>query len=516
MADKAEGEVLCFAGVTLDLGRGSLRNAAGTEVPLAPKPFDLLRTLAREAGRIVTKDALLDAVWPGVHVAEDSLFQAVREARRAIGDEEGRVLRSVPRRGYMLDTVVTAAPPASMPLAPPEDRASLVVLPFANISGDPEQEYFADGMVEEITAALGRIRSFFVIARNSAFTYKGRAVDVREVGRDLGVRYVLDGSVRKAGGRVRITCQLAETETGRQLWSERFDAALDDVFELQDRVTEAVAGALEPNLEAAELRRSTAKPTQDLSAHDYYLRGMAAFHEGTLEGFVAAGALFERATELDPGYGVAYGMAAFCLALRRSSAELGSADVAKGRRLAELAAKTGRDDAAALASAAFALCYLCMDPEGGAALAEAACQINPNSSQAWSSAGLAHVLLGHAELAITDIHHALRLNPRDRQRYVHFVFLATAFCQAGRFDDAIAAAERAVQEQPQFPNCFRTLAVAYAFAGRVEEARRAMAEMLRLAPTATLSRISAFFLPYRNLEFAARVKEAYRRAGMPE
>jgi TolB-like protein/tetratricopeptide (TPR) repeat protein len=384
------------------------------------------------------------------------------------------------------------------------------------MSGEPEQDYFADGMVEEITAALGRIRWFFVIARNSAFTYKGRAVDVREVGRDLGVRYVLEGSVRKAGGRVRIACQLAETGTGRQLWSERFDAALDDVFELQDRVTEAVAGALEPNLQAAEIRRSTAKPTQDLGAHDYYLRGMAAFHDGTLDGFVAAKTLFEKATELDPGYGAAYGMAAFSLAMRRSSAELGNADVAVGRRLAELAAKTGRDDAAALASAAFALCYLCMDPEAGVALAEAACQLNPNSSQAWSSAGLAHVLLGHADLAIADIHRALRLNPRDRQRYIHFVFLATAFCQSGRFDEAVAVAERAVQERPQFPNCFRTLAVAYAMAGRVEEARCAMAEMVRLAPTVTLSRMAAFFLPYRNLDFAARVKEAYRLAGMPD
>ncbi|WP_270934334.1 winged helix-turn-helix domain-containing protein [Falsiroseomonas oryzae] len=300
MAHKAEGEVLRFAGVKFDLRRGSLRNAAGAEVPIAPKPFDLLRTLACEAGRTLSKDALLDAVWPGVTVTEDSLFQAVREARRAIGDEDGHVLRSIPRRGYMLDAAVDAAPavpPVAEPLTPPEDRPSLVVLPFANMSGDPEQDYFADGMVEEITSALGRIRWIFVIARNSAFTYKGRAVDVRQVGRELGVRYVVEGSARKAGGRVRIARQLDEVESGRQLWSERFDAALDDIFELRDHVTEAVAGALEPSLRAAEIRRASAKPTGSLVAYDLYLRALPHHYAFTKADSVTALDLLRRAVE---------------------------------------------------------------------------------------------------------------------------------------------------------------------------------------------------------------------------
>jgi adenylate cyclase len=238
----ASADALHFAGVALDTARGCLHGAGGEQIRLAPKPFDLLVVLARNAGRTMTKDALLDAVWPGVHVTEDSLFQAVREARRAIGDEAGRVLRSVPRRGYLLDAEVTPGPaatgaePPQPALLPPSDRASLVVLPFLNMSGDPAQDYFADGMVEDITAALSRIRWLFVIAPNSAFAYRGRPVDARELGREFGVRYVLEGTVRKAGGHVRIGCQLVQAESRRQVWADRFDGDLGDIFALQDRV----------------------------------------------------------------------------------------------------------------------------------------------------------------------------------------------------------------------------------------------------------------------------------------
>lgn len=259
MDKTAEGRVLHFAGVTLDGVRGCLRGPDAAEVLLAPKPFNLLMVLARNAGRTMSKDALLDAVWPGVHVSEDSLFQAVREARRAIGDEAGAVLRSVPRRGYLLDAVVSegaaqrlqVTPETQLPLAPPTDRPSLVVLPFQNMSGDPEQAYFADGMVEEITSALSRIGWLFVIARNTAFTFGSHAADLREVGHTLGVRYVLQGSVRKAGGQVRIGCQLVEAANGHHIWTERFEGDLADVFALQDRVAEAVAGAIEPSLRVA-------------------------------------------------------------------------------------------------------------------------------------------------------------------------------------------------------------------------------------------------------------------------
>lgn len=520
MADKEGAEVLRFAGVTLDLGRGSLRNAAGAEVPLAPKPFDLLRTLAREAGRTVSKDALLDAVWPGVHVTEDSLFQAVRDARRAIGDTDGRVLRSIPRRGYMLDAVVNAAPgvpPVAEPLTPPEDRPSLVVLPFANMSGDPEQDYFADGIVEEITAALGRIRWFFVIARNSAFTYKGRAVDVRQVGRDLGVRYVLEGSVRKAGGHVRIACELVEAETGRQLWSERFDAALDDVFELQDRVTEAVAGALEPSLQRAEIDRVLRKGMQDLGAYDLFLQGLAQSNLGKTEGWLEAKSLFLRAVEADPGFGAAYGMVGRCMsALKSAGVRLPpTEEIAEARRVARLAVEHGREDATALCGAASALSYPGMDADGAAVLIARASALNPNSAFVCAVAAYVSNLHGDTDSAIASAERALRLSPRDPFRHMFLQQLALAHNQAGRHEDAVAWGRRAVGENPNSAQALRTLAAALALAGRLDEARATMAEMLRLAPDVRLSTLSVRGA-FKSEAYIQRTNEAYRLAGMPE
>lgn len=248
MNEGVSGTVLHVAGFALDTARGCLRGPDGAEVPLAPKPFDLLVLLACNQGRTLSKEALLDAVWPGVHVTEDSLFHAVREARRAIGDEAGQVLRSVPRRGYLLDAAVSpeaVAPPAGAP-APPPDRPSVVVLPFQHIGGGPDQVHLADGIAEELTAALSRFRSLLVISRNSAAAFKAPLVDLREVGRVLGVRYVIEGSVRQAGGRMRITAELVEAASQTQLWSDRFEGAAEDLFALQDRMVAAIAPVLEP------------------------------------------------------------------------------------------------------------------------------------------------------------------------------------------------------------------------------------------------------------------------------
>ncbi|WP_270935864.1 winged helix-turn-helix domain-containing protein [Falsiroseomonas oryzae] len=508
-----EGEVLRFAGVTLDLGRGTLRNAAGAEVPLAPKPFYLLRTLAREAGRTLSKDALLDAVWPGVHVTEDSLFQAVRDARRAIGDEEGRVLRSVARQGYMLDAAVNAAAPVAEPLTPPEDRPSLVVLPFANMSGEPEQDYFADGMVEEITSALGRIRWFFVIARNSAFTYKGRAVDVRQVGRDLGVRYVLEGSVRKAGGRVRIACQLAEAETGRQLWSERFDAALDDIFELQDRVTEAVAGALESNLQAAEIRRSTAKPTGSLAAYDLYLRALPHFYALTRTDSDAALDLLRRAVETDANFTLAKALAAYCHVYRAAQQWSAPADAARGLGLAREALAGAGDDPATLRLAGHAITYLGRDYEAGLMATGRAVAINPNSAQAANSAGWVHNYAGDPAGAIPLFHRVARLSPLDPEVGVMNVGLAFAHLMAGDLQEAPRYAELAVRQLPSFTTCHRALIVALWRLGREAEARAAVQALLRVEPGTRVGRMSDI---WRDRGLRDAYQADLRAAGLPE
>jgi TolB-like protein len=309
-AGTTTAESLSFAGFTLDQARACLRSADGTEIALRPTAFDLLLFLARNAGRTVGKEALLEAVWPGVHVGEDSLFQAVHEARRAIGDEPGKVLRSVPKRGYMLDIAVrqeNAVHEAASPtLLPPADRPSLVVLPFANVGGDPEQAYFADGVTDEITLALSRFRSFLVIASGSAFTFKDRQPDVREVGRVLGVRYVLEGSVRRAGERLRISGQLVEASTGAHLWADRFEGAADDLFALQDRVTEAVAAALEPRIQQAEIERALRKPTPNLSAYDLYLRALPHVYPWTAADAAIAGPLLEEAVARDPKFARAY------------------------------------------------------------------------------------------------------------------------------------------------------------------------------------------------------------------
>jgi TolB-like protein len=274
-----------FDRFVLDLDRGVLL-ADGAECALRPKSFAFLRHLLENAGRLVDRDEIMHVIWPGVFVTDDSIAQCVRDIRRALGDSEQRLLRTMTRRGYLLTAEVAhnSKPPSGRPpavteplhpvasQAPVPNKPSIAVLPFQNMSGDPEQEYFVDGMVEEITTALSRIRWLFVVARNSTFTYKGQAVDVRQVGRELGVRYVLEGSVRKASGRVRITAQLVEAETGAHLWGDRFDGSLEDVFELQDQVASSVAGVIEPALHAAEIARSAGRPTADLTAYDLYLR----------------------------------------------------------------------------------------------------------------------------------------------------------------------------------------------------------------------------------------------------
>ena len=288
--------------------------------------------------------------------------------------------------------------------APPAlpDKPSIAVLPFENMSGDPEQEYFADGMVEDIITALSRFRSLFVIARNSSFTYKGRAVDVKQVGRELGVRYVLEGSVRKAANHVRITAQLVDAATGSHLWADHFDGALEDIFDLQDRVTASVVGAIAPKLEQAEIERAKRKPTESLDAYDYYLRGTASFHKATMEANDAALRLFYRAIELDPDFASAHGMAAWCYAWRKmngweTNRVLANTETA---RLAHRAAALGVDDAVALCAGGFALGYITGDLDDGGAMTDQALVLNPNLATAWLLSGYLKALLGEHEMAM--------------------------------------------------------------------------------------------------------------------
>ena len=278
---------LRLGNVVLDLSRGCVRDSSGAEIALRPKALDLLLMLARHRGRVLSRDELFDAVWPNVTVTEDSIAQCVREIRRAIGDPEGRLLRTIVKRGYCLDVVVE---PITLPDRAPvrqarHDLPSLVVLPFQNNSSDPGAEWFADGIVEEITTALSRFRSLLVIARSSAFDFKGQSVDVRDVAERLCARYVLEGSIQQVGEQLRVTGQLIEAETGTYIWADRFDGVMADVFELRDRIAATVAGVLEPRIIHAEIMRAMRKPTADLAAYDLYLRALPGIYTRTQAGY---------------------------------------------------------------------------------------------------------------------------------------------------------------------------------------------------------------------------------------
>ena len=344
-----------------------------------------------------------------------------------------------------------AASAVTVPLLTLPDRPSIAVLPFENMSGDPEQEYFADGMVEEIITALSRIRMLFVIARNSSFIYKGRTVDVKQVGRELGVRYVLEGSVRKAGNKVRITGQLIDATNGTHLWADRFEGGLDDVFDLQDQVTERVISAIAPKLEQAEIERSRRKPTESLDAYDYYLRGVAALNRWTKESADEALTHFYRAIELDPNFASAYGMAARCYSLRKASGWMidSPEEISEVRRLAMKAAELGRDDALALCTAGIGLGWVVGEPEEGGALIDRALELNPNLGWAWLFSAWTKVWFGDPDTAIEHAHRALRLSPHDPHMFSMKCAIAWGHFMAGRYDELMSWSAAALREKPE-------------------------------------------------------------------
>jgi adenylate cyclase len=410
-----------------------------------------------------------------------------------------------------------SATATSKPLPLP-DKPSIAVLPFQNLSGDPEQEYFADGMVEDIISGLSRIGWLFVIARNSSFTYKGKTVDVKQVGRELGVRYVLEGSVRKAGSRVRITGQLVDATTGGHIWVDRFDGALEDVFDLQDRVTASVVGAIEPRLQRAEIERAGRKPTESLDAYDYFLRGTARLHLFARDSLLEARRLYQRATELDPNYASAYGMAAWCILRDRLNGWLADPEreIADGVRLARRAAAVGKDDPTALWSSGHCLGYLAGEVETGAAHIERALALNPNLAAAWSASGWMRIFLGEPSEAIERFERSMRLSPLDPLAYSAYAGMGAAHLFAGRYDEAASWAQKASHEQPNWASAWRLVAIAYALSDRIVEAREAMARLREIDPGLRLSNLARVAPQFRRPEDLARFTEGLRKAGLPE
>jgi adenylate cyclase len=321
--------------------------------------------------------------------------------------------------------------PPSLP-----DKPSIAVLPFANLSGESGQEYFVDGIIEEVITALSQFRWLFVIARSSSFTYKDRAIDVKQVGREMGVRYVLEGSVRKAVNKVRIAAQLIDTTTGAHLWANRFDGAIENIFDLQDLVTADIVGAIGPKLEEAEIERAKRKPTDSLDAYDFYLRGMASFHKMTKESMGDAQRLFHKAIELDPGFASAYGMAAYCYVWRKTNgwATDRTHEIAEATRLSQLAAEFGKHDAVALGTGGFALAHVVGDLDGGAAMIYQARALNPNLATLWLLSGWVRTYLSEPEIAIEHLTRAMRLSPFDPQAFVTHLVIGFAHFIAGRYE----------------------------------------------------------------------------------
>ncbi|MEO8132436.1 MAG: winged helix-turn-helix domain-containing tetratricopeptide repeat protein [Betaproteobacteria bacterium] len=531
--------VYVFADFTLDLARGILRNP-DRQIELRPKAFNLLAYFLENAGRVIPKDELLEALWPDVIVTDGSLNQCVGEIRRALGDQAATLLRTVPRRGYIFAEGgvddVNGKPPAGdvppqvatqRPASPPASTAahesnrpgppSVAVLPFTNMGGDAEQEYFADGVVEEITTALGHFRRIFVIARNSAFTYRGPPVDVRTVGRELGVRYLVEGSVRRAGDKLRITAQLIEAETGLQLWAERLDGVVDDVFRFQDRVTNSVIGAIAPRLLTAEVERARGRRHDRMDAYDLYLRALPAVREMTREGNELALDLVDRALELDPNYVVmaALGGWAYTLRVAHNWRVDPDAERRKGLSLARLAIAKGQDDAEALSMAGYTIGFLGEELHDGLNAVERAIDLNPNDAFAFSNRGWLKAYLGQAADSIASFHEAMRLSPRDPTLFRTQAGLSFAHLMNQDFDNAVVAGRRAVEGNPNFVPAHRALAAALALAGQHKEARKAVARLLQLVPDLTVQSFARESL-LRHSGNVEVILTGLRGAGLPE
>jgi TolB-like protein/Flp pilus assembly protein TadD len=523
-----------FGEYDLDTDRRELKR--GSElVSIGPQGFDLLNYLVCNRERVVSKDDLIEMVWQGRSISDSTLASQINAVRRSIGDsgEDQKLIRTLARKGFRFVGHVREEPSGGSALAKPgalfdrveedigpalplPDKPSIAVLPFENLSADPQQDYFADGVVEDVITVLSRLPGLFVIARNSTFTYKGRAVDVKQVGRELGVRYVLEGSVRKAADRVRITTQLVEAATRAHLWAERFEGTIDAVFDLQDQVAASVAGAIAPKLEQAEIQRAKRKSTESLDAYDCYLRGMAHLHQRNRQATGDALQLFYKATELDSEYAAAYGMAAWCYAWRAYNGWMTDRvkERSKGASLAQQAVERGKDDAIALSRGGYGLCVHAGEFDRARFFVDRALQLSPNLASAWMLSGLVRGFTGDPDIAIVHLANAMRLSPLDPGLYHMQAGTGFAHFLAGRLNEACTWAGRALREEPNWVTAAAVTAAAHALAGRSEEARWAMKRLRAVNPALRVSSFTPRFA--RRPEHLTLWQEGLRKAGLPE
>jgi len=490
---------------------------------LGKRAVALLRRLIEQAGTPVSKDVLIGAAWPGLAIEDSNLTVQIAALRRVLDAAAGGAtwIETLPRRGYRYVGPSAAAGhlPAEANLQTPPafalpDKPSIAVLPFQNLSGDPAQDYFADGMVEEIITALSRIRWLIVIARNSTYTYKGRAVDVKQVGRELGVRYVLEGSLRKAGDRIRITGQLVETHSGAHVWAERYDRALGDIFELQDEITLSVIGAIEPSLREAEIERAKRKRPENLDAYDLYLRALPHAYVPMPAEADKGIDLLKRSLALEPDYPAAHATTAWCYEIRYLRGGLHETDKKAALDHAHSAIAAGPDDAATLATAGFVIGLVAHDYKTAMEIIDRALTLTGASSVAlWMGATvLAHA--GEGTKAIDYAQRSLRLTPFGRERALSHIALAIAHLVSGDFAMAETAAANAAQTNARFSFAHVLHCAALCGLGRLDEAKAAAGRVLECEPDFT---VATFVRSHTGrADIWNPIGEALRQVGLPK
>jgi TolB-like protein len=522
---------------TLDTDRRELRCGSDT-IAIEPQVFDLLVYLVQNRERVVSKDNLIASVWGGRIVSDSTLTSRINAARKAVRDSGAlqKLIRTIPRKGFrFVGSVRTdangdapaadltpSAIPSSIPSAIQEpsraalslpDRPAIAVLPFTNMSGDPEQEYFSDGISEDIITALSKLRWFFVIARNSSFTYKGNAVHMKQIAAELGVGYVVEGSVRKGGDRVRITVQLNDVATGSHIWAERYDRGLADVFGVQDEITEAIVAAIEPQLYAAESFRARRKPPDSLDAWDLVMRALSHYWRVTRQDNLVAQALLEKAIAIDPNYGQALGVLATS---HTFSAHMGWADMAASAPIAERSSLAAIlvDSEDPWAHHALGCAYLFTRRfDDSLAEFELALRLNPNFSMAQGYYGLALSYCGRWEEGVVAARRALRLSPRDPFSAVYCGIAAYAHFIGRDYDEAMRLSRQAIRQRGDFVGAHRVMTAAAGMAGRDDAAKTALQELRRVQPNISLAWI-AHQMPIKLEADLDHYLEGFRRAGL--
>ncbi len=486
----------------------------GVSVPLGQKAAALLAALIGADGKPLAKSDLMQAGWPGMAVEEGNLTVQIAHLRKVLGPgPQGQDwIVTVPRVGYRL--ILPQVPP---PMTHETPKPALAVLPFVNLGGDPAQDYFADGVVEDIITALSKFRSFAVIARNSSFTYKGRAVDVRQVGEDLGVRYVLEGSIRRAGDRLRISAQLVECENGQHIWAEQFDGKVEDVFDFQDRITESVATVVEPHIQRAELERSRRERPGSIAAYDFYLRALPRLSMETPKDNAEAFALLTEALALEPDNPVFLAFASFAIgqSIVAGFPHVRSDDRQKCANLSRRGLERAAGDATVIAHCSMGLLHFTKDYDWAMAAILSAVEANPNDLQVVCRAGIAHLHCGNVADSLEYLHRAIRLSPRDPSSHIALTGIADCHMALGDYPEALLWAARSLALTPNYGCTYWILIAANAQLGRMDEARKYLDQFRKLAPGVTVASIWAG-QPQKDPSRCAAVLEGLRLAGLAE